>query len=151
MLHHEGEPDMKSIARICVFGLIGLVIFISACSRDDVYSKNFTAKNDAPIGGYDLAKYEDGIFRCEGWSSDKEDGAPIKMVLIYIDGKAVGRAQLSIDRPDVVSFFNQSSFLKSGWQLSAKVPLNKGPHRSMALIYDSKDALAVVTKDFIVK
>lgn len=142
---------MKHISRICACGLIGLVILIGACSRDEVYSKNYNIHNDAPVGDYDLAVYENGIFTCSGWAADKEDGAPIKMVLVYVDGKAVGKARLEIDRQDVAGFFKKDDFLKSGWQLSAKVLLKTGPHRAMALIYDSKDALAVVKRDFTVK
>jgi hypothetical protein len=138
---------MKRVA----IGLIGLVMFISACSQDVDYSKNFAAPNNAPMGSYDAAKYENGVFTGIGWSADTEDGAPLKMVLVYVDGKAVGKAKFLIDRPDVVSVVKNDRFLKSGWQISVKIPLNKGPHSSMALSYDSKDALYVVGKDFTVE
>lgn len=139
---------MKSVARIIAIGLIGLVIFISACSRDKDYSENFSEPNNAPIGNYEGAKYENGVFIGGGWAADKEDGAPLKMVLVYVDGKPVGEAKLIDDRPDVVSHFKNDRFLKSGWKISAKIPLDKGLHSSMALIYDSKDAVLIAVKNF---
>jgi hypothetical protein len=142
---------MKSAARVIAIGLIGSVIFISACSRDKDYSKNFSTPNDAPVSSYDVAKYENGVFTGIGWSADKEDGAPLKMVLVYVDGKAVGEAKFILDRPDVVSVFKNDRWLKSGWQVSTKIPLDKGLHSSMALSYDSKDALRVFGKDFMVE
>jgi hypothetical protein len=51
----------------------------------------------------------------------------------------------------VVGVFKNDLWLNSGWQISAKIPLNKGPHTSIALSYDSKDALLVVTKEFKVE
>jgi hypothetical protein len=132
-------------------GLMGSVIFISACSQEKDYGKNFAAPNDAPLGSYDVAKYENGVFTGMGWSADKEDGVSLKKVLVYVDGKAAGEAKFLINRPDVVGVFKNDLWLKSGWQISAKIPLNKGPHTSMALSYDSKDALLVVTKEFKVE
>ena len=142
---------MKSIARMIVIGLMGSVIFISACSQEKDYSKNFATPNDAPLGSYDVAKYEKGVFTGIGWSADKEDGVSLKKVLVYIDGKAAGEAKFLINRPDVVGIFKNDLWLKSGWQISAEIPLNKGPHTSMALSYDGKDALLVVTKEFKVE
>jgi len=142
---------MKSVARIVTMGLIGLVIFISACSQDKDYSKNFSTPNDAPMGSYDVAKYENGVFTGIGWSADKEDGAPLKMILVYVDGKAVGEAKYYTDRPDVVAVYKNNRWLKSGWRVSAKIPLDKGLHSTMALSYDSSDALKVAVKDFKVE
>lgn len=142
---------MKSIARMIAIGLIGSVIFISACSQEKDYSKNFTAPNEAPLGSYDVAKYENGVFTGIGWSADKEDGVSLKKVLVYVDGKAAGEAKFLINRPDVVGVFKNDLWLKSGWKISATIPLNKGPHTAMALSYDSKDALLVVTKEFKVE
>ncbi len=144
---------MKSIARVIAIGLMGFVIFISACSQEQKkdYSKNFATLNDAPVGFYDVAKYEKGVFTAIGWSADKEDGAPLKRVIVYVDGKAAGEAEFQIDRLDVVNVFKNANWLKSGWIMSVKIPLNKGPHTSMALSYDSKDALRVTTKEFNVE
>lgn len=142
---------MKSIARIIAIGLMGYVIFISACSQETDYSKNFDAPNNAPLGSYDVAKYENGVFTGIGWSADKEDGVSLKKVLVYVDGKAAGEAKFLINRPDVVGVFKNDLWLKSGWQISAMIPLNKGPHTSMALSYDSEDALLVTTKEFKVE
>ncbi|HBB16385.1 MAG TPA: hypothetical protein DCZ97_05035 [Syntrophus sp. (in: bacteria)] len=142
---------MKSIAKMIAIGLIGATIFIGACSQEKDYSKNFITPNDAPLGSYDVAKYEKGIFTGIGWSADKEDGVPLKKVLVYIDGKEAGEARFTINRPDVVGVFKNDNWLKCGWQISAQIPLNKGTHTSMALSYDSKDALLVSTKEFKVE
>jgi hypothetical protein len=142
---------VKRIARMIAIGLMGSVIFISACSQEKDYSENFAAPNDAPIGNFDVAKYENGVFTGIGWSADKEDGVSLKKVLVYVDGKAVGEAKFLINRPDVVGAFKNDLWLKSGWQVWAKIPLNKGPHTSMALSYDSKEALLVTKKEFKVE
>jgi len=142
---------VKNIVRIIVVGLIGTIIFIGFFSDDKEYSRNFTVPNDAPLGSYDVAKYEKGVFTGIGWSADKEDGAPLKKVLVYIDGKVLGEAELLLNRPDVVGFFKNDRWLKCGWQISAKIPLNSGPHISMALSYDSKDALLITKKEFVVE
>ena len=142
---------MKSIARMIAIGLVGLVIFITACSQEKDYSENFTSPNKAPIGSYDVAKYENGVFTGIGWSADKEDGVSLKKVLVYIDGKAAGEAKFTYNRPDVVAMFKNDRWLKSGWKMSAKIPLDKGPHTSMALSYDREDALLLSIKEFKVE
>jgi hypothetical protein len=142
---------MKRTARIATIGCLGLAIWISACSCGKDFSKNFTTPNDAPVGYYDVVKYENGIFTGIGWSADKEDGAPIKMVLVYVDGKAVGEAKFIHYRLDVVGVFEKGQWVKSGWEISAKIPLTRGAHSSMALSYDSRDALNVAMKEFIVE
>jgi hypothetical protein len=140
---------MKSIARSLVIGLSSSLLFISACSQD--YSKNFKTPNEAPKGSYDVARYENGVFTGVGWSADKEDGAPVKKVIVYVDGKAVGEAKFIIDRPDVADAFKDSRWLKSGWTIVESIPLSKGPHTSLAISYDKKEALTVSQKDFTVE
>jgi hypothetical protein len=142
---------MKQKLKTVTVGLFGSLILIVACSGEKDYGKNFERANDAPVGFYDMAKYEKGVFTAIGWSADKEDGAPLKRVLIYVDGKAAGEAKFIHDRPDVVNVFKNDRWLKSGWQLSAEIPLDKGVHSSMALSYDSKEALRVYMKDFTVE
>jgi hypothetical protein len=142
---------VKRIAKIIAIGLIGTIIFIGFFSDEKDYSKNFTVPNDAPLGSYDVAKYDKGVFTGIGWSADKEDGVSLKKVLVYIDGKEVGEAKFLVNRPDVVGVFKNDLWLKCGWQISAEIPLNKGPHISMALSYDSKDALLITKKEFMVE
>jgi hypothetical protein len=142
---------VKSITRMIAIGLIGSMIFIAACSDEKDYSKNFTTPNDVPLGSYDVVKYEKGVFTGIGWSADKEDGVALKKVLVYVDGKVVGEAKFEVNRPDVVGVFKNDQWLKCGWQVSAQIPLGKGPHTSMALSYDSKDALLVAVKEFKVE
>ncbi len=140
---------MKSTVRILAIGVVSSVIFISACSQD--YSKNFKTPNEAPKGSYDVAKYENGVFTGIGWSADKEDGTPLKKVMVYVDGKAVGEAKFIIDRPDVVDVFKDSRWLKSGWLVSARIPLSRGPHTSIAISHDKQEALMVSQKDFTIQ
>ncbi len=83
---------MKNAVRILAIGVMSSLFFISACSQD--YSKNFKTPNEAPKGFFDVAKYENGMFTGVGWSADKEDGAPLKKVMVYVDGKTVGEAKL---------------------------------------------------------
>jgi len=144
---------MKGIARLIVIGMMGLLIFTGACSKEEKkdYSKNFAKINDAPVGFYDVAKYEKGVFTGIGWSADKEDGAPLKKVLVYVDGELAGEAEVQIDRPDVAKTFNNDKWLRSGWTMSVKIPLSKGPHSTMALSYDSEDALRVTMLEFKVE
>jgi hypothetical protein len=142
---------MMRISRMIAIGFLSIVLLMNGCSKDKDYSKNFSKINDAPVGFYDVAKYEKGVFTAIGWSADKEDGAPLKMVLVYVDGKAAGEAKFIHDRPDVANVFKNDRWLKSGWQLSASIPLTKGAHSSMALSYDSKEALRVYMKDFTVE
>jgi hypothetical protein len=140
---------MKSSARSLTVGLLSSLIFIGACSQD--YSKNFKTPNEAPKGSYDVARYEKGVFTGIGWSADKEDGAPLKKVIVYVDGKAVGEAKFVIDRSDVADVYKDSRWLKSGWTISETIPLSKGPHTSLAISYDKNEALAVSQKDFTVE
>ena len=139
---------MKNAARMLAIGVLSSVFFISSCSED--YSKNFKTPNEAPKGSYDVAKYGNGLFTGIGWSADKEDGTPLKKVMVYVDGKAVGEAKFIIDRPDVVDVFKDSRWLKSGWLVSARIPLSKGPHMSIAISYDKQEALMVSQKDFTI-
>jgi hypothetical protein len=140
---------MNSATKILTVGVMSSVICLSACSQD--YRKNFKAPNEAPTGFYDAANYENGVFTAVGWSADKEDGAPLKRVMVYVDGKAVGEAKFILDRPDVAVAYKDSRWLKSGWQVSARIPLSRGPHTSLAISYDNKEALMVSQKDFIVQ
>lgn len=142
---------MKCAAGMTAIGLMISAIFISACSIEMNYGDNFTTPNNAPVGFYDQAKYEKGVFTGMGWSADKEDGVPLKMVLVYVDGKAVGEAKFQANRDDVVNAYRNDRWLKSGWQVSASIPLSPGPHTSQALCFDSRDALLVLSKDFTVR
>jgi len=143
------EVKMKKSAKIVAAGLSGLILTLGACSPD--YKKNFASPNDAPTGFIDVAKYENGLFTAVGWSADKEDGAPLTKVAIYVDGKAAGEASFEIDRPDVAATYRDGRWLKSGWHASARIPLNRGAHTSLAISYDSKGALTVAHKDFTVE
>jgi hypothetical protein len=142
---------MNYAARILTIGLTGLAISISACSQEKDYAKNFDTPNVAPLCFYDVTTYDKGVFTGIGWAADKEDGAPLKKIIVYVDGKAVGEAKYYADRSDVVTMYKNERWLKSGWRVVEKIPLEKGPHSSMALAYDSNDALKVTVRDFKVE
>ena len=142
---------MKLAARIIAIGFAGMVMLFSACSGEKDYARNFDTSNVPPLCFYDFAKYEKGGFTAIGWAADKEDGAPLKKIIVYVDGKAVGEAKYYTDRSDVVSMYKNERWLKSGWRVSVKIPLEKGPHTSMALAYDQDEALKVAFKDFKVE
>jgi len=142
---------MKTAAGTVAAGLAIMALLVSACSPEKDYGKNFTKPNHAPVGYYDVAKYENGVFTGVGWSADKEDGAPLKRVLVYVDGKAIGEAQFIHYRLDVVGVYEKGQWVKSGWQIDVRIPLDKGVHTSMALSFDSGDALNVAFKEFKVE
>ncbi len=142
---------MKYTAKLIAMGLAGLAMLIGACSQEKDYARDFDTSNVPPLCFYDLALYEKGGFTAIGWAADKEDGAPLKKIIVYVDGKAVGEAKYYTDRSDVVSMYKNERWLKSGWRVSIKIPLEKGPHTSMALAYDKDEALKVAVKDFKVE
>jgi len=91
-------------------------------------------KPKIPSSGFlDLVKYENGLFYAWGWAADKEDGAPVEKVMIYIDEKWIGDARLGLDRPGVATEMMNPNWLKSGWELSVPISLEKRIHRVYAL------------------
>ena len=139
---------MKFAARIVAIGLAGMAMLFSACSGEKDYARNFDTSNVPPLCFYDAAMYEKGGFTAIGWAADKEDGAPLKKIIVYVDGKAVGEGKYYTDRQDVVGMYKNERWLKSGWRVQAAIPLEKGPHSSMALAYDKDEALKVAVKEF---
>ena len=142
---------MKYAARLIAIGFAGLAMLISACTEEKDYARNFDTPNVAPVCFYDVVTYDKGVFTGIGWAADKEDGAPLKKIIVYVDGKAVGEAKYYTDRSDVSVMYKNERWLKSGWRVVEKIPLEKGLHSSMALAYDKNEALKVAVKDFKVE
>jgi hypothetical protein len=88
----------------------------------------FADSNIPPSGHVDLAKYDKGIFYALGWAADKTDGAPMKKVEIYVDGKLVGAAKLGLLRPGLGVAAKNPSWEKAGWEISHKMSLKSGSH-----------------------
>jgi len=66
--------------------------------------------------GATTVKITDQIF-IGGWVGDAADGAPMKNVVVYIDGVSIGTPKLGMARPDVASYFNIANYLNSGYTM----------------------------------
>ena len=66
--------------------------------------------------GATTVKITDQVF-IGGWVADAADGAPMKNVVVYIDGVSIGMPKLGIARPDVESYFNIADYLNSGYTM----------------------------------
>lgn len=67
-------------------------------------------------GGIDYAKWI-GPERLEvaGWVADMRDGAPVSRLDLRLDGRAIGKARLGLERPDVSTTLRRKDYLRSGW------------------------------------
>jgi hypothetical protein len=139
---------MKPIA---IFLILSSILL--GCS--DAYLKNFETSgiNNSPEGALDFSEYKDGVITAKGWSADKEDGAPIEKVMIYVDNKVLGKVtKKGIEREDVVKFYNKPAWIRSGWEIEAIVPLTKGKHMIFAVSYDKAEAFSkTAEKEFTIK
>ena len=139
---------MKQIA---IFLILSSILL--GCS--DPYLKNFetVGTNNSPEGALDFCEYKDGVLSAKGWSADKEDNAPVEKVMIYIDNKALGKVtKKGIEREDVVKFYNNPAWIRSGWEIEANVPLTKGKHMAFAVSYDKAEAFSkTAEKEFTIK
>jgi hypothetical protein len=141
------------MGKISVLILLICMVFVLSCSES--YTKNFKTGdvNRLPEGNVDEMEYKNGVFHARGWSADKEDGAPLNKVLIYIDNKLLGKVtQKALERPDVAKFFNNQNYVPSGWQFTAKVTLSRGKHFAYAVAYDNMEGLTKIqAKEFVVE
>jgi hypothetical protein len=96
--------------------------------------------NTPPEGFLDLATYEKGHFRAGGWAADKEDNAPVKKVMVYVDNKILGEAELGIQRGDVATEKKNPNWKNSGWEINKQIPLDKGSHQVYAVAVDKQGA-----------
>jgi hypothetical protein len=73
-----------------------------------------------------------------GWAADPQDGAPVTIVRILIDGQVAGSATLGQARHDVAAAYNKPAYLNSGWSFTyAASSLSVGTHTVTATAYDS--------------
>jgi len=79
-----------------------------------------------------------GIVTASGWAADNEDGAPVSMVKVLLDGVSIGNVALGGSRPDVATAYNRPDFTNSGWSFTGSVrTASVGGHTLTAVGYDS--------------
>src|SRR5664280_1486861 len=110
-------------------------------------SKSITVTGVAPFGSVDQAvdsatglttvSHADNLL-VRGWAADIQDNAPVKPVLIMVDGTAIGNATLGGSRPDVATALNNAAYTNSGWTLTyAASGFSVGPHTVTVVATDS--------------
>ena len=73
----------------------------------------------------------------QGWAVDPQQGSPVSMVTISIDGTVVGNGTLGLLRP-VLAAQHGSAYLHAGWELTmAASGLSLGKHTVIAVAHDS--------------
>jgi hypothetical protein len=122
--------------------ILSTLMLIFTCSCSESYVKNFKTSevNTLPEGYMDSIEYKEGILFASGWSADKEDGAPLEKILIYVDNKLLGKVtKKGIQRPDVANYSKNPNWLLSGWELRMEISLAKGTHRAFAVSFDKME------------
>ncbi|MFH0788706.1 MAG: hypothetical protein V2B13_13985 [Pseudomonadota bacterium] len=103
---------------------------------------------DTSLQGYlDIVTYEKNHFYATGWAADKEDNAPVKKVMVYLDGKLLGEAELGKEREDVAKVTQNSNWVKSGWVINRKITLDKGAHTVYAVGVNKHGARVKLTNE----
>lgn len=110
---------------LLTFVLIFSITILSCSGKSKIPSSGFL--------DFVNVKYENGLFYAWGWAADKEAGAPVEKVIVYIDEKWIGDARLGLDRPWVAKETMNPDWLKSGWEISVPISLEKGIHRVYVL------------------
>lgn len=110
------------------------IFFVIVISIYSISILSCSEKSKVPTSGFlDFLIYENGQCYAEGWAGDKEDGAPVEKVMVFIDDKWIGDAKLGFERPGVAREMINPNWIKSGWELSVSMPLDKGTHRAHAI------------------
>jgi hypothetical protein len=117
----------KSTISLIIFLLLGIGM-ISA----------YAASNTPPTGWMDSATYKNNQILANGWAADKEDGAPVEKVMVYIDDKFVGNARIGLDRKGVATVMKNQKWERSGWDFLKTVKLSKGVHEVYAIAFNKK-------------
>lgn len=122
-----------------VFLLIS-VVFIACSKGPETPPPPQSGLNTPPEGFLDLVTYEKGKIRVGGWAADKEDNAPVKKVMVYVDNKLLGEAELGIQRGDVAAGKQNPNWKNSGWEINKQITLDKGGHTVHAVAEDKGGA-----------
>jgi hypothetical protein len=127
--------------------ILSLAVMALSCSKEKETPPP-PAGTEASIQGFlDIVKYENGRFYAEGWAADKDDNAPVKKVLVYLDGKVLGEAELGKDREDVAKVSQNPNWQKSGWVINKEIKPDKGEHTVYAVAVNKKDAQFKLTNE----
>lgn len=127
---------MKRLTMIFLI-FVSLVVLAAGCQQKN--SSESGSANRPPQIGLGVASYANGTIYLAGWAADPEDGAPIKKVIIFVDGKEMGTARLGLERKDVAEHFKNSNWLQSGWDFKERITLDKGKHKLYAIAFDKND------------
>jgi len=103
-------------------------VFITYSCGIDSSKEVSPVGNKPPVVTVGIVQYTNGNLYAAGWAADPEEGAPVKKVELYIDGKRIGEATTGIERKDVAEHFKDFKWLKSGWAIKTKILLSKGYH-----------------------
>jgi len=145
---------MNNLFKRCSFILFAFTLLVVSCSKRESFDSNkFDASvtNSCPKGNVEVVQYIEGTINAIGWALDPEDGTPVANIVVYVDNKIMGKAQLGLDRQDVASFFKNPDWNKSGWEVKSKLALPKGKHILSVVVYDKMEAVTKLTdKEFIV-
>jgi hypothetical protein len=115
---------MKTKSFFIMMVILILGISLLSCSK----------KPSTPSSGFlDSINYENGLVSAWGWAADKDDGAPVEKVMVFVDDKMIGEAKLGLDRQGVADEMKNPNWVKSGWTLSVQMPLEKGKHKAHAI------------------
>lgn len=134
---------MKGVTFMKTRSIISLSIFLFLVSSVLFV---YAGANTHPTGFLDSVKYQNGRFSASGWAADKEDNAPVKKVMVYMDGKFIGDARLGSVRSDVAEALKNPNWKKSGWDISKPIPLKKGTHEVSAAVIDKQGGKATLNK-----
>ncbi len=82
--------------------------------------------NTAPVGSIDSVNVQSGTITASGWAVDREEGAPIARVAVYVDDVFIANASLGSTRSDIASHAigvlgyegDASRYLMSGWNVT---------------------------------
>ena len=103
-----------------------LIFLLTMAAILTLITSSYSQGNTPPTGYLDVAKYEKGSFLASGWAADKEDGAPVSKVKVYIDKKLVGKATLGFNQTRCAGGHEESGLGKIGMAIWCKNFLEKG-------------------------
>lgn len=120
---------------------------VTAPSTSAVYTATFTSSFQ-PIGNLETAAdsgngsstvpQSDSVY-VGGWAADAYDGAPLSTLKLYIDGTLTSSTPgVTIARPDVASYYNNSAYTNSGYGFTVSASsLSLGNHAATVVATDS--------------
>ncbi|MGD0546678.1 MAG: hypothetical protein ABR991_02480, partial [Terracidiphilus sp.] len=122
-------------------------IAVASGAPSSVASATYTLTLPPPFGNLDAATdsttksatipQTDSLL-VSGWVADTTDGAPLSNVKVYLDGSSIGTPTLGLARTDVASYFKNSNYTNSGFQLIyPAASLSIGTHSVTVAAIDS--------------